>query len=96
MRPKDRRTSKTCDFRLSLDGIGSREGASSALPELHGRKRSDEALLRPVRKSEALQTLVADDPLQSLRAAHLTLTVSAKLREMDDIIKTARMSGLDI
>jgi CHASE3 domain sensor protein len=62
---------------------------------LHGRKRSDEALLRPVRKSEALQTLVADDPLQSLRA-HLTLTVSAKLREMDDIIKTARMSGLDI
>jgi len=44
MRPKDCRTSKTRDFRLSLDGIGSREGASSALPELHGRKRSDEAL----------------------------------------------------
>jgi PAS domain S-box-containing protein len=53
---------------------------------------SDESVRR---EGEALQTLVADDPLQSLRAAHLTLTVSAKLREMDDIIKTARMSGLD-
>ena len=53
---------------------------------------SDESVRR---EGEALQALVADDPLQSLRAAHLTLTVSAKLREMDDIIKTARMSGLD-
>src|ERR1700730_5496242 len=53
---------------------------------------SDESVRR---EGEALQTLAADDPLQSLRAAHLTLTVSAKLREMDDIIKTARMSGLD-
>ncbi len=47
------------------------------------------------REGEALQSLVADDPLQSLRAGHLTLTVSAKLREMDDIVKTARTSGLD-
>jgi PAS domain S-box-containing protein len=53
---------------------------------------SDESVRR---EGEALQTLVADDPLQSLRAAHLTLTVSVKLREMDDIIKTARVSGLD-
>jgi PAS domain S-box-containing protein len=53
---------------------------------------SDESVRRA---GEALQSLVADDPLQSLRAAHLTLTVSAKLHEMDDIIKTARMSGLD-
>jgi PAS domain S-box-containing protein len=47
------------------------------------------------REGEALQSLVADDPLQSLRAAHLVLTVAAKLREMDDIVKTARASGLD-
>jgi PAS domain S-box-containing protein len=53
---------------------------------------SDESVRR---ESEALQTLVADDPLQSLRAAHLALIVSAKLREMDDIDKTARTSGLD-
>ena len=46
-------------------------------------------------EGEALQSLVADDPLQSLRAAHLVLTVAAKLREMDDIVKTARTSGLD-
>jgi PAS domain S-box-containing protein len=38
---------------------------------------------------------VVDDPLQSLRAAHLMLTVSATSREMDDIVKTARTSGLD-
>jgi PAS domain S-box-containing protein len=53
---------------------------------------SDESVRR---EGETLQTLVADDPLQSLRAAHLTLTVSAKLREMDDIVKAARTSGLD-
>jgi PAS domain S-box-containing protein len=47
------------------------------------------------REGEALQSLVADDPLQSLRAGHLALTVSAKLREMDDVVKTARASGLD-
>jgi hypothetical protein len=38
---------------------------------------------------------VADDPLQSFRAAHLALTVAAKLREVDDIVKTARTSGVD-
>jgi PAS domain S-box-containing protein len=53
---------------------------------------SDESVRR---EGEALQSLVADDPLQSLRAGHLTLTVSAKLREMDDIVKKARTSGLD-
>ncbi len=43
---------------------------------------------------EALQTLVASDPLQSFRAGHLALIVSAKLREIDDIVKTAaRVSG---
>jgi PAS domain S-box-containing protein len=53
---------------------------------------SDESVRR---EGETLQILVADDPLQSLRAAHLTLTISAKLREMDDIVKAARTSGLD-
>jgi PAS domain S-box-containing protein len=53
---------------------------------------SDESVRR---EGEALQSLVADDPLQSLRAAHLTLTVAAKLREIDDIVKTARTSGAD-
>jgi PAS domain S-box-containing protein len=47
------------------------------------------------RQGEALQTIVADDQLQSLRAAHLTLIVSATLREMDEIVETARTSGLD-
>src|ERR1700751_1203308 len=47
------------------------------------------------REGEALPSLGAGDPLQSLRAAHLVLTVAAKLREMDDIVKTARASGLD-
>jgi PAS domain S-box-containing protein len=53
---------------------------------------SDESVRR---EGEALQRLVADDPLQSLRAAHLALTVAAKLRETDDIVKTARTSGVD-
>jgi PAS domain S-box-containing protein len=53
---------------------------------------SDESVRR---ESEALQTLVADDPLQSLRAAHLALTVAAKLREIDDIVKTVRTSKVD-
>src|SRR5207245_135227 len=53
---------------------------------------SDESVRR---QGEALQNLVADDPLQSLRAAHLALTVAAKLREMDEIIKTARTSRPD-
>jgi PAS domain S-box-containing protein len=53
---------------------------------------SDESVRREV---EALQTLVASDPLQSFRAGHLALIVSAKLREIDDIVKTAaRESGL--
>jgi PAS domain S-box-containing protein len=53
---------------------------------------SDESVRR---EGEALQSLVADDPLQSLRAAHLALTVAAKLREIDDIVKTARTSKVD-
>jgi PAS domain S-box-containing protein len=53
---------------------------------------SDESVRR---EGEALQNLVADDPLQSLRAAHLALTVAAKLREIDDIVETARTSGVD-
>src|SRR5258706_3473670 len=53
---------------------------------------SDESVRR---ESEALQSLVADDPLQSLRAAHLALTVAAKLRETDEIVKTARTSKVD-
>ena len=46
------------------------------------------------REAQALQALTASDPLQSLRAGHLALTVAAVLREMDDIVKTARASGL--
>jgi PAS domain S-box-containing protein len=53
---------------------------------------SDESMRRD---GDALQSLVADDPLQSLRAAHLALTVAAKLREIDDIVKSARTSGVD-
>jgi PAS domain S-box-containing protein len=51
---------------------------------------SDESVRR---EAQALQALVAKDPLQSLRAGHLALTVAAKLREIDDIVKTARTSG---
>jgi len=52
---------------------------------------SDESVRR---EAEALQALVANDPLQSFRAGHLALIVSAKLREIDDIVKTAaRVSG---
>ena len=53
---------------------------------------SEESVRREI---EALQTLVADDPLQSLRAAHLAPIVAAKLREMDEILKTARTSSLE-
>jgi PAS domain S-box-containing protein len=53
---------------------------------------SDESVRR---EGEALQTLVASDPLQSLRAGHLALTLTAKLREVDDIVKKARTSGVD-
>ena len=52
---------------------------------------SDESVRRD---AQALQALVADDPLQSHRAGHLALTVAAKLREIDEIVKTARTSGL--
>ena len=36
---------------------------------------------------------MAGDPLQNHRAGHLALTVAAKLREIDDIVKTARTSS---
>jgi PAS domain S-box-containing protein len=52
---------------------------------------SDERVRREV---QALQALVMNDPLQSLRAEHLALTASAALRETDDMVKTARTSGL--
>jgi PAS domain S-box-containing protein len=42
------------------------------------------------RDAQALQALVADDPLQSHRAGHLALTVAAKLREIDEIVKAVR------
>ena len=51
---------------------------------------SDESVRRD---TQALQALVADDPLQSHRAGHLALTVAAKLREIDDIVRTARTSS---
>jgi len=52
---------------------------------------SDESVRR---EAQALQTLVADDPLQGLRAGHLALTVAATLREIDELLKTAGKSGL--
>jgi hypothetical protein len=54
MRLKDRFASKPLDFRLSSDGIESRQGASSALPKLHGRKRGDETFLCPMRVAAAI------------------------------------------
>ena len=51
---------------------------------------SDESVRRD---AQALQALVAGDPLQNHRAGHLALTVAAKLREIDDIVKTARTSS---
>src|SRR5215475_8633133 len=52
---------------------------------------SDESVRR---ETEALQALVADDPLQSFRTGHLALIISEKLREIDDLVKTAaRLSG---
>jgi len=52
---------------------------------------SDESVRR---EAEALQALAANDPLQSFRAGHLALIISAKLREIDNIVKTAaRVSG---
>ncbi len=52
---------------------------------------SDESVRR---ETQTLQALVANDPLQSLRAEHLALIVSATLREIDDMLKTAHTSGL--
>src|SRR5437763_7859406 len=52
---------------------------------------SDESVRR---EAQALQTLVADDPLQGLRAGHLALIVAATLREIDELLKTAGTSGL--
>jgi hypothetical protein len=54
MRLKDRLASKPLSFRLSSDRIGSRQGALSALPKLHGRKRGDEAFLCPMRVAAAV------------------------------------------
>jgi PAS domain S-box-containing protein len=51
---------------------------------------SDESVRR---EAQALQALVASDPLQNHRAGHLALTVAAKLREIDDIVKTAQTSS---
>ena len=51
---------------------------------------SDESVRR---EAQALQALVENDPLQNLRAGHLALTVSARLREIDDIVKTVRTPG---
>jgi PAS domain S-box-containing protein len=52
---------------------------------------SDESVRR---EAEALQALVANEPLQSFRAGHLALIISEKLREIDDLVKTAaRVSG---
>jgi PAS domain S-box-containing protein len=51
---------------------------------------SDESVRRD---AQALQALVAGDPLQNHRAGHLALTVVAKLREIDDIVKTAQTSS---
>src|SRR4051794_13482503 len=48
---------------------------------------SDESVRRD---AQALQALVAGDPLQNHRAGHLAGTVAAKLREIDEIVKTAR------
>ena len=48
---------------------------------------SDESVRR---EAQALQTLVADDPLQSLRAGHLALTVAATLREIDELAEDGR------
>jgi PAS domain S-box-containing protein len=51
---------------------------------------SDESVRRD---AQALQALVVGDPLQNHRAGHLALIVAAKLREIDDIVKTAHTSS---
>jgi PAS domain S-box-containing protein len=44
---------------------------------------------------EALQTLVADDPAQSLRAEHLALVAATKLRPMDELLEKANSLGVE-
>jgi PAS domain S-box-containing protein len=44
---------------------------------------------------EALQTLVADDPVQSLRAEHLALVAATKLRPMDELLEKANTLGVE-
>jgi hypothetical protein len=67
MRLKDRFASKPLAFRLSSDRIGSRQGALSALPKLHGRKRGDEAVLCPMQGSVAAAESLLGKPLLQLR-----------------------------
>jgi PAS domain S-box-containing protein len=50
---------------------------------------SDESVRRQAR---ALETLVASDPLESLRASHLALVIAMKLHDMTDIVGAARDS----
>jgi PAS domain S-box-containing protein len=45
------------------------------------------------RDAQGLQALVGSDPIQSHRAEHLALTVTAKLLEIDDIVKTAQTTS---
>lgn len=47
---------------------------------------SDESVRR---EAQNLESLVAADPLQRYRAEHLALIISAKLREIDAVVKTA-------
>jgi CHASE3 domain sensor protein len=51
---------------------------------------SDESVRR---ESEALQALVADDPLQSARAANLAQIILATLGKMDEDVRTPPESG---
>jgi PAS domain S-box-containing protein len=84
------------------------ERVRSSITDLETERRGylltfDPTYLRPYgvpeenvrREIEELQTLVADDPLQSFRAAHLALIAEPELRQMDEIIETARTSGRD-
>jgi PAS domain S-box-containing protein len=86
--------------------IGTLDRLRLNLSDLEGRRRRylltlDPAYLKPDGESvraevEALQTLVADDPSQSPRAANLALTVSAALSKMDEIVKTPPESGREL
>ncbi len=102
------RQAATVSIEHSLQVIETLDRLRADLADIEAEKRSYVLTLNPVylrpygvsdesvrTETEALETLVADDPLQSLRASHLALTIKAKLREMDDVVKTARTSGLD-